>query len=77
MVPCAVRTWHVETRSVSFLVETQNQGQRFVMVWPENHSEGFHRFGLKIGDDGFCRFDLNSGGEGFPVWASKLTALVW
>jgi hypothetical protein len=23
-------TWHVETRSMGFLVEPQNQGQRFV-----------------------------------------------
>jgi hypothetical protein len=27
---CAVCTWHVETRSASFLVEPQNQGRRFV-----------------------------------------------
>jgi hypothetical protein len=27
---CAVCTWHVETRSVGFLVEPQNQGRRFV-----------------------------------------------
>jgi hypothetical protein len=30
VVPCAVCTWHVETRSVGFLVEPQNQGGRFV-----------------------------------------------
>jgi hypothetical protein len=28
-VPCAVCTWHVETRNASFLVEPQNQGRRF------------------------------------------------
>jgi hypothetical protein len=45
---CAVCTWHVETRSAGFLVETQNQGRRFVSglaskplgqflaVWPQN-----------------------------------------
>jgi hypothetical protein len=27
---CAVCTWHVETRSVSFFIEPQNQGRRFV-----------------------------------------------
>jgi hypothetical protein len=27
---CAVCTMHIETRSVSFLVEHQNQGRRFV-----------------------------------------------
>jgi hypothetical protein len=30
VAPCAVCTWHVETRSASFLVEPQNQGRRFV-----------------------------------------------
>jgi hypothetical protein len=30
VTPCAVYTIHEETRSASFLVEPQNQGQRFV-----------------------------------------------
>jgi hypothetical protein len=30
VVPCAVCTWHVETRSVGFLVEPQNQDRQFV-----------------------------------------------
>jgi hypothetical protein len=30
VAPCAVCTWHVETRSVGFLVEPQNQSRRFV-----------------------------------------------
>jgi hypothetical protein len=30
VTPCAVCTWHVETRSAGFLVEHQNQGRRFV-----------------------------------------------
>jgi hypothetical protein len=48
VAPCAVCTWHVETRSTGFLVEPQNHGQRFVSglaskplgrflaVWPQN-----------------------------------------
>jgi hypothetical protein len=48
VVPCAVCTWHVETRSTSFSVQPQNQGRRFVSclaskphkrflpVWPQN-----------------------------------------
>jgi hypothetical protein len=48
VAPCAVCTWHVETRSVDFLVEPQNQGRRFMsglaskplrrfsLVWPQN-----------------------------------------
>jgi hypothetical protein len=65
VVPCAICTVHVETRSEGFLVEPQNQGRRFVSdlaskplgqfspVWPQNHSDGFHRFGLKTDGDGF------------------------
>jgi hypothetical protein len=46
---CAVCTMHVETRSVDFLVEPQNQGRLFISglaskplgqflpVWPQNH----------------------------------------
>jgi hypothetical protein len=30
VAPCAICTWHMETRSARFLVEPQNQGQRFV-----------------------------------------------
>jgi hypothetical protein len=30
VTPCVVCTMHVETRSAGFLVEPQNQGQRFV-----------------------------------------------
>jgi hypothetical protein len=30
VAPCAVYTWHVETRSAGFLVEPQNQGRQFV-----------------------------------------------
>jgi hypothetical protein len=41
VAPCAVCTWHVETRSVCFLVEPQNQG-----------GGGFPGLGLKIGSSG-------------------------
>jgi hypothetical protein len=48
VAPCAVCTWHMETRSAGFLVEPQNQGRQFVsglaskplgrfsLVWPQN-----------------------------------------
>jgi hypothetical protein len=48
VTPCTVYTVHVETRSAGFLVEAQNQGQRFVsglaskplgrfsLFWPQN-----------------------------------------
>jgi hypothetical protein len=35
------------------------------VVWPQNHLDGFLRFGLKIGGDGFLRFGLKTGGSGF------------
>jgi hypothetical protein len=41
VTPCAVCTGHVETRSVSFLVEPQNQG-----------GGGFSGLGLKTGSFG-------------------------
>jgi hypothetical protein len=41
VAPCAVCTWHVETRSVGFLVEPQNQG-----------GGGFPGLSLKIGSSG-------------------------
>jgi hypothetical protein len=30
VAPCVACTWHVETKSASFLVEPENQVQRFV-----------------------------------------------
>jgi hypothetical protein len=44
---CAVCTWHVETRSASFLVEPQNQG-----------GGGFPGLGLKTGSFGLVIWGL-------------------
>jgi hypothetical protein len=53
VAPCAVCTWHVETRNTGFLVEPQNQGRQFVSgfaskplgrfssVWPQNQWRRF------------------------------------
>jgi hypothetical protein len=61
---CAVCTVHVKTRSVSFLVEPQNQGRQFVSdlasqplgqfspVWPQNRWLGFFGLCLKTGNSG-------------------------
>jgi hypothetical protein len=49
---CMLCTVHVEMKSVSFLVERQNQGLRFV-----SGSD----------DDSFLRFDLKTDGSGFLV----------
>jgi hypothetical protein len=59
---CAVCTMHKRTRSMSFLVLPQNQGRRFLSVWPQNRWLQFLLFGLKTTRSGFL------------VWASKSTA---
>jgi hypothetical protein len=53
MAPCAVCTWHVKTRSASFLVEPQNQGRWSVSGLTSKPLGRFRRFGLKTGGDGF------------------------
>jgi hypothetical protein len=52
VAPCAVCTWHVETRSAGFLVEPQNQG-----------GGGFPGLDLKIGSSGLVIWDSKS-----PRW---------
>jgi hypothetical protein len=46
---CVICTMHKETRSVGFLVEPQNKGQRFLPVWPQNRWLRVSRFGPKTG----------------------------
>jgi hypothetical protein len=125
VAPCAVCTWHVETRTVGFLVEPQNQGRRFVSglaskplrrfspIWPQNRWRRFlvvwpqnllrrilliwpqnlwRRFSPVWPQNRWRRFLLvwpqnwrsvswlslkTKVVEGFPVWTSKLAALVW
>jgi hypothetical protein len=50
---CAICTVHVETMSVGFLVEAQNQGRRFVSGLASKPLGRFLQFDLKIDDDGF------------------------
>jgi hypothetical protein len=64
-MPCAVCHMHVETRTVGFLVEPQNQGYGLSVVWSQNHWGGFLWVGLKTGGNGFLRFGLKTGGDGF------------
>jgi hypothetical protein len=72
VAPCAVCTWHVETRSAGFLVEAQNQGRQFVsglasksleqfsLVWSQNQ---WRRFSLVWPQNWWRRF--------LPVWPQK------
>jgi hypothetical protein len=77
VAPCVIYTVHMETMSAGFLVE------------PQNHWDGFLRFGLKISGDGFSGLASKlvvmvswlslktKVVEGFPVWASKPAATIW
>jgi hypothetical protein len=65
VILCAVYTVHKETRSTSFLVESQNHWDGLSVVWPQNHWDSFFRFGLKIGGDSFFCFGLKIGDAWF------------
>jgi hypothetical protein len=58
--PC---TWRREARISWFSLKTMVDG--LSVVWPQNHWDGFSRFGPKIG------------GSGFSIWASKSATPVW
>jgi hypothetical protein len=47
------------------------------VVWPQNHSDGFRRFGLKTGGIDFWQFGLKTCCDGFRWLASKLVATVF
>jgi hypothetical protein len=69
VAPCAVCTWHVETRSVGFLVEPQNQGRRFVSGLT---SKPLRRFVSGLASKPLGRFS--------PVWPQnrwRRFLLVW
>jgi hypothetical protein len=77
VAPCAVCTWHVETRSATFLVEPQNQGLRFVSglaskplrqfspVWPQNWWRRFLPVWPQNRWSSFVVEPQNQGGGGF------------
>jgi hypothetical protein len=55
VMPCAICTMHVGTRNTGFLVEPQNQGRWFSLVWPQNRWQRVSWFGsqnwqLQFGD---------------------------
>jgi hypothetical protein len=76
---CAVCTVHVETRSASFLVESQNQGRQIVSglrlkplgqfypVCPQNRQLGFGDLCLKITSMISCFGLQNQAGYGLSV----------
>jgi hypothetical protein len=62
---CRVRsapdTWRLGARVSWLSLKTKVDG--LLVVWPQNHSDGFLQFGLKTGGDGFSRFGLKTGGR--------------
>jgi hypothetical protein len=67
VAPCAVCTLHVETRSTVFLVEPQNQGQRFVSDLASKPLGQFLLFSLKTGGMVSWLSLKTKVVEGFPV----------
>jgi hypothetical protein len=67
VAPCAVCTWHVETRSVGFLIEPQNQGgggfpvlglktdSSGLVIWASKSPRRFLGLGLKTKWASVCR----------------------
>jgi hypothetical protein len=67
VAPCAVCTWHVETRSAGFLVEPQNQGgggfpgldlktgSSGLVIWASKSPRRFLGLGLKTKWASICR----------------------
>jgi hypothetical protein len=78
VTPCVVCTMHEETDIVNLLVETQNQGRRFIS---DLISKPLGRFvsGLTLKPVTMVSLGLTLKpvASGFPVGASKSTAPVW
>jgi hypothetical protein len=68
-VRSAPGTWILGVRVSWLSLKTKVDG--LLVVWPQNHSDGFHRFGLKTGGDGFLQFGLKTGGDGFSQFGLK------
>jgi hypothetical protein len=47
------------------------------VVWHHNHSDDFHRFGLKTSGNGFYRFGFKTCYDGFTGLASKPVTAVF
>jgi hypothetical protein len=68
---CAVCAVHMVMARVSWLSLT-SKVDGLSVVWPQNHSNGFHWFGLKTSGDGFLQFDLKTGGDSFSRFDLKI-----
>jgi hypothetical protein len=75
VTPCAVCTWHVETRSAGFLVEPQNQvgggfpglglktGSSGLVIWASKSPRRFLCLGLKTKWASVCRLRHKTDGR--------------
>jgi hypothetical protein len=82
VAPCAVCTWHVETRSAGFLVEPQNQGgggfpglglktgSSSLVIWASKSPRRFLGLGLKTKWASVCRLRHKTDG-GRSVWYTR------
>jgi hypothetical protein len=62
-------TWRLGARVSWLSLKIRVDG--LCVVWPQNHSDGLHRFGLKTGGDDFYRFDLKTCCDGFVQFDLK------
>jgi hypothetical protein len=60
----AVCMWRQEALVSWLSLKTNIDG--LSVAWPQNHWDGFLRFGLKTGGNGSSGFGLKTGGGGFP-----------
>jgi hypothetical protein len=82
VAPCAVCTWHVETRSTSFFVEPQNQGGggfpglslktgiSGLVIWTSKSPRRFLDLGLKTKWASVCRLRHKTDG-GRSAWDTR------
>jgi hypothetical protein len=92
VAPCAVCTWHVETRSTGFLIEPQNQGRWFASglnskpaatVFSNLASKLVAMVSLDLASKpavGFLVEPQNQGGGGFPSLGLKTSSsglVIW
>jgi hypothetical protein len=67
-VRSAPGTWRLGAR-ISWL-SLKTKFDDLWVIWPQNHSDGFHWFDFKTGGEGFFRFGLKTVSR-FLGWASK------
>jgi hypothetical protein len=83
VTPCAVCIVHMKRKSAGFLVETQNQGRRFVSglaskplrpfspLWPQNRWRRFSFIWHQNRWLGFSSLGLKTDSSDLMIWASK------